>query len=89
MADIFPAIGEEDGLAIREVRPDLVPGERVKLAEGALAGWEGVITEVLPGNERARLLLEFLGRETVAEARVENLLPGEISGLRVLRCATV
>jgi len=61
----------------------------VKLAEGALAGWEGVITEVLPGNERARLLLEFLGRETVAEARVENLLPGEISGLRVLRCATV
>ena len=71
------------------LRPDLVPGERVKLAEGALAGWEGVITEVLPGNERARLLLEFLGRETVAEARVENLLPGEISGLRVLRCATV
>jgi hypothetical protein len=34
VADIFPAIGEEDGLAIREVRPDLVPGERVKLAEG-------------------------------------------------------
>jgi transcriptional antiterminator RfaH len=77
-----------DGLAIREVGPDLVPGERVKLAEGALAGWEGVITEVLPGNERVRLLLEFLGRETVAEARVENLLPGQISGLRVLRFAT-
>ena len=64
-------------------------GRAVKLAEGALADWEGVITEVLPGMKRVRLLLEFLGRETVAEARVENLLPGEISGMceRAPKCS--
>jgi transcriptional antiterminator RfaH len=67
--------------------PPLIPGERVRLVAGALAGLEATITEVLPGNERVRLLLEFLGRETVAEARAEHLVPGEKIGSLVFRFA--
>jgi transcriptional antiterminator RfaH len=65
----------------------LVPGDRVRLVGGALAGLEAVVTQVLPGNERVRLLLEFLGRETMAEARAEHVVPGEKVSSLVFRFA--
>jgi transcriptional antiterminator RfaH len=57
----------------------LIPGERVKLIGGALAGLDAVITHVLPAKERVRLLLEFLGRETVAEMDTKDLLPDSLT----------
>jgi len=77
----------EDRMMMGELVQPLVPGDRVRLVRGALAGLEAVVTHVLPGNERVRLLLEFLGRETLAEARVEQLVPGEKVGSLVLRFA--
>jgi transcriptional antiterminator RfaH len=76
----------EDRVMGESVQP-LAPGDRVRLVVGALAGLDAVVTHVLPGNERVRLLLEFLGRETVAEARTEHLVPGEKIGSLVLRFA--
>ncbi|HYZ75463.1 MAG TPA: transcription termination/antitermination NusG family protein [Chthoniobacterales bacterium] len=76
----------EDRVIGESVSP-LAPGDRVRLVAGALAGLEAVVTHVLPGNERVRLLLEFLGRETVAEARTEHIVPGEKVGSLVLRFA--
>ena len=58
--------------AIAELVPDFAPGDSVRLTEGPLAGLEAVITQVLPGKERVRLLLDFLGRETVTEARTNQ-----------------
>jgi transcriptional antiterminator RfaH len=78
---------ETEDRVIGEFIPSLVPGDRVQLVGGALAGLEAVVTHVLPGNERVRLLLEFLGRGTVAEARTEHLVPGEKVGSLVLRFA--
>jgi len=78
---------ETEGRVIRESVQPLVPGDRVRLVAGALAGLEATITQVLPGNERVRLLLDFLGRETVAEARAEHVVPGEKVGSLVLRFA--
>jgi transcriptional antiterminator RfaH len=72
---------------VREVVPELVAGDRVRLVEGPLAGLEAVITHVLPGNERVRLLLEFLGRETVAEAKAEHVVLGEEFGSTLFRFA--
>jgi transcriptional antiterminator RfaH len=60
--------------AIAELIPDFAPGDSVRLTEGPLAGLEAVITQVLPGKERVRLLLEFLGRETVTEARTNQVI---------------
>jgi transcriptional antiterminator RfaH len=79
-------IETEHRLTGESVSP-LVPGDRVKLVAGALAGLEATITHVLPGNERVRLLLEFLGRETVAEAKAEHVVPGEKVGSLVFRFA--
>ena len=78
---------ETEDRVIGESIPPLAPGDRVRLVGGALAGLEAVVTHVLPGNERVRLLLEFLGRETVAEARTEHIVPGEKVGSLVLRFA--
>jgi transcriptional antiterminator RfaH len=78
---------ETEDRVIGESVPPLAPGDRVRLVGGALAGLEAVVTQVLPGNERVRLLLEFLGRETVAEARTEHIVPGEKLGSLVLRFA--
>jgi transcription antitermination factor NusG len=54
--------------------PEFAPGDSVRLTEGPLAGLEAVITQVLPGKERVRLLLDFLGRETVTEARTNQVI---------------
>jgi len=60
--------------AIAELIPDFAPGDSVRLTEGPLAGLEAVITQVLPGKERVRVLLDFLGRETVTEARTNQVI---------------
>ena len=78
---------ETEDRVIGESVPPLAPGDRVRLVGGALAGLEAVVTHVLPGNERVRLLLEFLGGDTMAEARVEHLVPAEKVGSLVLRFA--
>ena len=62
------------GDAITELVPEFSPGDSVRLTEGPLAGLEAVITQVLPGNERVRVLLDFLGRETVTEARTNQVI---------------
>jgi transcriptional antiterminator RfaH len=62
------------GDAIAELVPEFALGDSVRLTEGPLAGLEAVITQVLPGKERVRLLLEFLGRETVTEARTNQVI---------------
>ena len=78
---------ETEDRVLGESVPPFAPGDRVRLIGGALAGLEAVVTHVLPGNERVRLLLEFLGRETVAEAQAEHVVLGEKVGSLVLRFA--
>jgi transcriptional antiterminator RfaH len=83
---IIEALQVESGSSpIAEVMPDLVPGDRVRLVVGPLAGLEAIITHVLPGNERVKLLLEFLGGNTLAEARTEDLIPHEPFGSAFFR----
>lgn len=79
---------ESDGTTIAELLPDLVPGDRVRLVVGPLAGLEAIITHVLPGNERVKLLLEFLGGNALAEARTEDVVPNERFGSMFLGFAT-
>ena len=71
-----------------EVVPELAPGDRVRLVAGPLAGLEAVITHVLPGHERVKLLLEFLGGNTLAEARSADVIPYDQFGSTMLRFAT-
>lgn len=59
---------------LREVKPALQVGDSVKLAEGPMRGLTGIIERMLSGAERVRVLLEFLGRESVVEVPMDKIL---------------
>jgi transcriptional antiterminator RfaH len=60
---------------IATVHTELHEGDSVKIAEGALVGLDAVVTGILSGKERVRVLLNFLGREIQAEVSVPRVLP--------------
>jgi transcriptional antiterminator RfaH len=65
IARIRERIDAGDGL-VRLDSPELAPGQKVRVTEGPLLGWNGVFLAT-EGMDRVRLLLELLGsvREVV------------------------
>jgi transcriptional antiterminator RfaH len=49
------------------VEDRLFPGAEVTVAEGAFMGSGGIVVRLLPARRRVQILLEFLGRTTIAE----------------------
>lgn len=49
------------------VEDRLYPGAEVTVAEGAFMGFNGIVVRLLPARRRVQILLEFLGRTTIAE----------------------
>src|SRR5947207_905815 len=49
------------------VEDNFSSGTEVMVAEGAFAGFHGIVLRVLPAKQRIQVLLDFLGRSTVAE----------------------
>ena len=45
----------------------LAPNDGVKISGGAFHGLSAVVSQVLPAKERVRVLLNFLGRQTIVE----------------------
>lgn len=45
----------------------LRPGMEVSVADGAFLGAHGVVVRLLPARQRVQILLDFLGRPTLAE----------------------
>lgn len=66
---------QTDDAEVVEVQPQLSEGLSVQVAQGSLRGFEAVVTRVLPGKERVRILLNFLGREVEAEVAKPDVLP--------------
>jgi transcriptional antiterminator RfaH len=56
----------EDGEPM-SVNDRLYPGAEVTVAEGAFLGFSGIVVQVLPARQRVQILLDFLGRTTLAE----------------------
>ena len=65
IAGLHQRMETEDGL-VRLDTPELVPGQKLRVTDGPLLGWEGVFVAT-DGFERVRLLLSLLGsvREVV------------------------
>lgn len=61
----------EDTLTVNQV---VEKGEEIEMATGPLTGFHGTVVEVLPGKERVKVLLEFLGQERVMEVDFFSLL---------------
>ena len=55
------------------VEDRLFPGAEVTVAEGAFLGFHGIVVQVLPARERVQILLDFLGRSTLAEVDRKSL----------------
>jgi transcriptional antiterminator RfaH len=90
----IPAVPDE---AIRElkecfeseepmvVEDGVIPGSEVSIAEGVFMGFSGMVVRTLSAGQRVQILLDFLGRVTLAEVdrrslkvenrRVADLLP--------------
>ena len=60
-------VGTPGDIPVIEVDPTLNAGDPVKIAEGAFTGLESVVTQVLSGKDRVRVLIDFLGRQVEAE----------------------
>lgn len=54
---------------------NFAPDERVQISGGALHGLSAVITQVMPAKERVKVLLEFLGQQTVVEVDAAAVVP--------------
>lgn len=67
-------LGEQEEVVIAH---DVKIGDQFELVEGPLRGQIGDVLQVLPGKERVRLLVEFIGGEREVEVDLMSLLlPG-------------
>jgi transcriptional antiterminator RfaH len=56
-----------------QVEDHLDAGSEVTVADGAFMGSRGVVVRVLPARQRVQILLDFLGRTTLAEVDRKSL----------------
>lgn len=71
---LIEALGEQEEVVIAH---EVHIGDQFELAEGPLRGQIGDVVEVLPGRERVRLLVDFIGGEREVEVDLMSLLlPG-------------
>jgi len=57
-----------------DVEEHLRPGTEVTVGEGAFHGFNGIVLKVLPAKQRVQILLDFLGRTTLAEVDRKSLV---------------
>ncbi len=72
---VIQAIREEmDDQVVKEVQVNVKVGDVVELTEGPMRGLKGIVNSVLTGEERVKILLEFLGRERLVEVKTTQVL---------------
>ena len=69
--DLRQCFGSEEPLAVED---PLRVGAEVTVAEGSLLGSQGIVVRVLPAKQRVQILLDFLGRTTLAEVDRRSLI---------------
>jgi transcriptional antiterminator RfaH len=67
-------LGDEGIADTLTVGPQVEAGEEVEIASGPLGGFQGKIISILPGKERVKVLLDFLGQPQVIEVDLFSLL---------------
>lgn len=81
-AEVIAALRLTIGQEELHVIPDhLAPGAAVQISGGLLHGLSAVVSQVMPSKERVRVLLDFLGRQTLVEVQ-SSALVGEIQARR-------
>jgi transcriptional antiterminator RfaH len=60
-----------------------VAGEEIEIATGAFVGTKALVTHVLPGNQRVRILLDVMGRAVPAELSLDVVLFNRRNAARI------
>jgi transcriptional antiterminator RfaH len=63
----------EHGPIVIEAGQTLKKGDKAIVAEGAMMGLHAVITEVMPGGDRVKILMELMGTAIPAEVSADTL----------------
>lgn len=71
IADLRQAVGNEE---LCVVDNSVQAGDEITIAGGAFHGLQAIVTHVKPAQERVRVLLEFLGRQTVTEICADQIV---------------
>lgn len=66
--------GEMNECELREIKVGIKVGDNVEVTEGPMRGLSGIVESVHGGEERVRILLEFLGRQSVVEVSAGKLI---------------
>jgi transcriptional antiterminator RfaH len=53
---------------------EVSPGDRVKIAGGSFHGLHAVVTQIMPGQKRVALLLDFLGQQSTVKLDLERVV---------------
>lgn len=64
-------IGQDE---IQVIPKEFEPGDKIKVAGGLFHGLEAVITQVMPGQRRVMILMDFLGRQTSVEVAAKDIV---------------
>ena len=73
IADLRAEFDEKETLT---VETGIQAGETVNIVEGPMRGQTAVVTRIVPGSERVRILLEFIGGLQEVEVPLISLLTG-------------
>lgn len=65
---------EMRGEEVREVNHGVKVGDTVEVAEGPMRGLKGIIESIAGGEDRVKVLLEFLGRQSLVNVSKVTLL---------------
>ncbi|TDU71008.1 transcriptional antiterminator RfaH [Prosthecobacter fusiformis] len=65
---------EMEGQDVKIVQVGMNVGDTVELTEGPLRGLKGIVNSIHDGQERVKILMEFLGRESLIEVDATKLL---------------
>jgi transcription antitermination factor NusG len=72
---VIAALRQEMGdQELREIQVGVSIGDTVELTEGPMRGLKGIVNSIHSGAERVKILLEFLGRESLVEVATTQLL---------------
>lgn len=65
---------EMDGQIIKEIRIGVKVGDTVELTDGPMRGLKGIVNSIRNGDDRVKILMEFLGRESLVEVKASQIL---------------
>lgn len=69
--DLRATFGEDE---LHVISTEIEPGDSIKISGGTFHGLQAVVSTVMPNRERVRVLLEFLGRQSTVELRMDAVI---------------